>query len=101
MCPTHHISMMTIRGESSCLQTLNNTLTLHCQSIHFQGHTELTTFLLSLSSFPIPSLFTTVYLKDADLWRSAELSLQEDEVYMHLPLRQSRSLLPQPGTPHN
>lgn len=97
----HHISVMAIRGESSCLQSLNNTLTLHCQSGKFQGHVELPKFSAKPILFPLPSLFTTLYLKDADLWRSAVLSMQEDEVYTHLPLRQRRALLPQPGTLHN
>lgn len=90
MWPTHHISMTTIRGESSCLQSPSSSLTLHCQSVKFQGHAELPSFSAK-PYLPLPSLFTTLYLKDADLWRSAELSVQEDEVYMHLPLRQSAS----------
>ncbi|KAK5871339.1 hypothetical protein PBY51_004224 [Eleginops maclovinus] len=80
--------MKTIGGESSCLQVVNNTLTLHCQSIKFQGHAELPSFLLS-STFPTFSVYQD--LKDADLRRSAELSVQEDEVFMHLPLRRSAS----------
>lgn len=92
MWPTHHIGMMTTRGESSCLRLLHNTLTLHCQSIKFQGHAELPSFLLSPSSFPYLLCLQHSTSKMLTCRRSAELSVQEDEVYVRLPLRQSRVL---------
>lgn len=52
MWPAHHISMMTIRGESSCLQSLKNTPPPHCQSIKFQGHAELPKFSAKPILFP-------------------------------------------------
>ena len=60
MWPTHHISMMTVRGESSYLEVLTSAVTLHCQSINFQGHTELPTSPLSPSSLPTFSVYHTL-----------------------------------------
>lgn len=52
---TLHISMMTIRGESSCLLLLHDIQTLCCQSIKVtRTRWTLKFFMLSPSSFPHP-----------------------------------------------